>query len=46
MQVMNCLHTHYSGVNIEVGLEKLRSGLLSLTVSSIHLEECLTINPY
>lgn len=46
MQIMNCLHTNNRGVNIEVGLEKLRSGPLSLTVSSIHLEGCLTINPY
>lgn len=43
---MDCLHTHYRDVNVEVGLEKLRSGLLSLTVSSVRLEGCLNINPY
>lgn len=41
MQIMNCLCTHYRGVSIEVGVEKLRSGLLNLTVSSIHLKGCL-----
>lgn len=45
MQIMNCLQTHYRGVNVEIGLEKFRFGPLSLTVSSIHLEGCLTINP-
>lgn len=45
MQIMSCLHTHYEAVNVEVGLEKLRSEPLSLTVSSVNLEGCLIINP-